>query len=96
METIKQTVDVIMKDLFAKTQGKSRIKDSRQVLQNVLTKKELEHIKFNYFKKGILSVNVDSPCWLYKLSLQKEELLAKLKKDICSIKDIRFRIADIR
>ena len=96
METIKTTVDNIIRDLCVKKEGASKINSSEEVLKNALTKKALAHIKFNYFKRGIFSINVDSSPWLYKLSLQKESLLVKLKKEISSVKDIRFHIGAIR
>lgn len=66
--------------------------NSEQVLKKVLTKKQLAHIKFNYFRKGILGISVDSSSWLYSLSLQKEKILSELKKEIKSLKEIRFNI----
>lgn len=65
-------------------------------LKRTLATTELRHIKFNYFKKGILSINVDSSGWLYNLSLQKEDLLARLKKNCNTIKEIRFRIGEVK
>lgn len=75
---------------------KARVGDDPQaLLKRALSKKELKHIKFSYFKKGILGVNVDSSAWLYSLTLQKEDLLARLNKGSSTIKDIRFRIGEI-
>jgi hypothetical protein len=96
METIKATVNNIIKDLLAKKDDALKVGGAEGFFKNALTKKELGHIKFNYFRKGILSVNVDSSPWLYKLSLQKAKLLLKLQKGISNIKDIRFRIGEIK
>lgn len=95
MEAIKSTVMNVMDSLAAK---KARdCEDSPQGwLKRVLTKGAREHIKLNYFKKGILSVNVDSSSWLYSLTLQKEEMLDNLGKFSNGIKDIRFRIGEIK
>ena len=94
MEAIKDTVINVIEGLMAK---KTKISDSPQtLLKRTLTKKESQHIKFNYFKKGILGLYVDSSSWLYILTLQKEELLAKLNKKSSAIKDIRFRIGEIK
>jgi len=57
-----------------------------------LTKKELGHIKVNYFRRGILGVNVDSSAWLYYLSLKKDTLLAHLQTKSRAVKEIRFYV----
>lgn len=95
MEAIKDTVANVMQGLATKKTGLAD--DHPQgLLKKVLTKKQLEHIKFNYLRKGILSVNVDSSAWLYSFNLQKENLLNKLKKKLRVIKDIRFHIGETR
>jgi hypothetical protein len=96
MEAIKDTVQSIMQGLASKRTRKDTDGDPEALLKKLLTKKELEHIKFNYFKKGMLSVNVDSSAWLYSLTLKKEELLGALKKNSPNIKDIRFRIGETK
>lgn len=95
MEAIKDTLINVMQRLKTKKTG---ICDDgpRALLKKVLTKKELAHIKFNYFRKGILSLYVDSSSWLYSFSLKKEDLLLGLNKKSCAIKDIRFRIGEIK
>ena len=67
MEAIKDTVASVLKKLSAK-KSETQDGDPEEWLKKVLTKKELEHIKFKYFKKGLLGVSVDSSSWLYKLS----------------------------
>lgn len=65
------------------------------ILKKTLTKREWEHIKFNYFSKGVLSLTVDSSVWLYQLSLKKEGLLLRLNQKYNSdIKDIRFSLGE--
>ncbi len=71
-------------------------RDVERSLKKILTKKEIGHIKFNYFKKGILNIIVDSSSWLYQLSLEKDGLLAKLRKNLKNIKDIRFRLGEVK
>jgi hypothetical protein len=95
MELIKDTVSSVMQGMEAKKAGIGEA-DPQELLKKVLTKKELGHIKFNYFRKGILGLRVDSPSWLYSLSLKKEGLLLKLNKKSSAVKDIRFRIGEIR
>lgn len=94
MEVIKDTVHSVMRGLIAKKRGPEN--DPQGWLEKALTKKELQHIQFNYFKKGILNLDVDSSSRLYSLNLKKGDLLAKLNKVTGAIKDIRFRIGEIR
>lgn len=95
MEAIKDTVKNVIQGLMDKRGGKD-IPAPEAALKKTLTKRELKHIKLNNFKKGILSINVDSSSWLYSFSLKKEELLAKLRKDCGEIKDIRFFVGVTR
>lgn len=94
MDAIKDTVINVMQQLEAKKTGVCA--EPQVLLKKVLTKKELKHTKFHYFRKGILSLHVDSSSWLYNLALKKEGLLLKLNKESCAIKDIRFRIGEIK
>ena len=80
MESLKNTVDDVMRQLGAK---KTVFQEAgpQQWLKKALTKKELGHIRVKYFSKGILGLSVDSSAWLYILSLKKDELLRELKKE---------------
>ena len=94
MEAIKETVAQVIQGMVEKKIGLAE-NDPAEWLKKVLTKKELGHIKFNYFKKGIITVNVDSSSMLYSLTLQKEKLLEKFVKYSDKVRDIRFRIGEI-
>jgi len=95
MELIKDTVQSVIFSLERK-KGLCDDKNPEELLKKLLTKKELQHIKFNYFRKGILGISVDSPVWLYKLSLHKEDLRDSLRKNISTLEDIRFRIGAVK
>ena len=47
---------------------------------------------------AIITVNVDGSSWLYQLTTEKKEITQKLKECLGDkkIKEIRFRIGDIR
>ena len=94
MEAIRDTVISVIEQLQVKKTG-IRDDDPQVWLKKALTAKELKHIRFNYFRKGILSLYVDSSSWLYNLTLKKESLLLELNKKSSAIKDIRFRIGEI-
>jgi len=92
MEPIKGTVANLLKEWQKKSEKQG---DPEQWLKKTLTKKELGHIKFNYLKKGILGLSVDSSSLLYQLSLKKAELIKSLKKEEAGIKDIYLRIGAV-
>jgi len=95
MEAIKDTLKNLIERLEDKRKGPAG-EDPQAWLKKVLTKNELRHIKFHYFRKGILGVSVDSSAQLYSLTLQKEGLLVKLNRQSSAVKDIRFRIGEIK
>lgn len=94
MELLKKTLDEVMRGICLKKNDPSG-EDPQQWLKKTLTKKEMQHIKVKYFNKGVLGLSVDSSAWLYVLSLKKEELLGKLKKENSKIKNISLRIGEI-
>ena len=94
MELLKNTIDQVMRGLESKKSGPSGA-DPRDWLKKSLTKKELGHIKVKYFNRGILGLSVDSSAWLYILSLKKEELLNRLKKENPGLKNINLRIGEL-
>ncbi|MBL7151030.1 MAG: DUF721 domain-containing protein [Candidatus Omnitrophica bacterium] len=97
METIKATVMNVIQGLTAKKEEGVQQADVWILLKKALAKKELRHIKFNYFKKGVLGIRVDSSVWLYSLNLKKERLLVLLNNNPgIQVKSIRFNIGEIR
>ena len=95
MEQIKDTVQQVLQGLKIKKLA-SPDEDPAAWLKKTLTKKESGHIRFKYFRNGILYVDVDSSGWLYSLSLKKERVLNKLNQDKRGVKDIRFRIGETK
>lgn len=95
MEEIKDTIQEVMRALEGKKKA-SPLDNPQVLLERTLSAKELKHIKPHYFKKGILSINVDSSSWLYQFNLKKADLLAQLGKQTAKIRDIRFRLGGTR
>lgn len=91
MEPIKDTVKNVMGLLEDKKNLGPQI-NPYDLIAKVLGKKRQRHIRFNYFKKGVLDISVDSSPWLYQLTLDKEELLQKLSSEAKEIKDIHFHV----
>ncbi|MFA5410714.1 MAG: DciA family protein [Candidatus Omnitrophota bacterium] len=94
MELIKDTVRNVIQSWQTRKPATPE-SDPGELLKKILTKKELGHIKVNYFKKGALYINVDSSTWLYHLNLRKEKILAKLRGNLSGLKEIRFFIGEI-
>ncbi|MCU0651365.1 MAG: DUF721 domain-containing protein [Candidatus Omnitrophica bacterium] len=93
MEPIKNTIQQV----FEGWQGKNKPVSSDEPgawLKKTLAKKALSHVKLYNFRKGILSIKVDSSTWLYYLSVQKQDLLKKMQRESEAIKDIRFSLGD--
>ncbi|MGB4520862.1 MAG: DciA family protein [Candidatus Omnitrophota bacterium] len=93
MERIKETIKTVFSDWEGKNKegAPGEIKD---ILKKVLAKNALVHVKLFNFRKGILSIKVDSSTWLYYLNLQKDDLLVKLREYLNTIKSIRFSLGD--
>jgi predicted nucleic acid-binding Zn ribbon protein len=95
MEGIRGAVKEVMRRLETKKKT-SPTASPQFLLEQALSRKELKHIRLKYFKKGVLSINVDSSSWLYQLNLKKADLLAQLEKKAVDIRDIRFRLGAIK
>lgn len=65
-------------------------------LGQVLSAKEMRHVKPKNFKNGTLNVYVDSSGWLYYLSLHKKKILSQLGAKCDKIKNIRFFLGETR
>jgi hypothetical protein len=86
----------IVTDLMQGLHNKKPLEDDPEViLKKILSKKELGHVRFRYFRRGILGIAVDSSTRLYQMNLQKPRLLAKLGKKSPGIKDIRLYLGEI-
>lgn len=93
MELIKDTVSSLLKKLQEKGgPGKPHPED---VLKNILTKRELGHIKVKYFKAGVLHLSIDSSGWLFNFNLKKQLLQEKLQAKLPEIKEVRLRLGPV-
>lgn len=95
MEQIKKTIEEVIKTLQECRKKRTPENDPETLLKKNLSKKELAHIKFNYYRKGVLGIKVDSSSWLYYLSLQKEQLSDKLRRKLAGLKHIHFCLGEI-
>jgi hypothetical protein len=95
MDKIKDVIEDVIRNLTAKT-PQDKKSDPQEWLKKALTKKELGHIKFHYFRKGILGLHVDSSVWMYSLSLKKERLLSRMRECNSEVEAIRLSVGDIK
>ena len=95
MEQIKDTIEVVIRDLLAQ-KSVEKCAGPDEWLRKALTKTELGHIKFHYFRKGTLGLITDSSTRLYTLNLKKTVLLNKLKQCSPEVKEVRFSIGDLK
>ena len=95
MEQIKGVIEGVIRNLTTKN-SLDKKSGPEDWLKKTLTKKELGHIKFHYFRKGVLGVRVDSSAWMYSLSLKKEQLLMKIKECNPEIKEIHWSLGDVK
>lgn len=95
MEKIKDTLASVMQEWEARSKRATR-DNPELILGKVLSKKEKPHARFNYLRKGILGISVDSSAWLYNFNLKKEDLLVKLREYSPLIKEIRLRLGEFK
>lgn len=94
MDNIKDVVNQVIEKISIKQpveQGKID-----RIWQNVLNEQELKHTCLEGIKDGKLSVNVDSPAWLYQMQIRRTKILERLKDELPDIKSVFFRIGKIK
>ncbi|MFH1304791.1 MAG: DUF721 domain-containing protein [Candidatus Omnitrophota bacterium] len=75
--------------------GAARSAAVRDALRETLGKEAAGRVRPAGFKKGVLTISVENPSWLYKLTLDREEILRKFNENYGGRKKavkIRFRI----
>ncbi len=75
--------------------GAARSTAVRDALRETLDKETVGRVRPVGFKKGVLTLSVENPTWLYKLMLDRVEILRKFNENYGGRKKavkIRFRI----
>jgi len=91
-----------MKDIITDVIGKLSQRQSfnndkiQRLWCNILNTQEVQHTQLMGIKEGILSVNVDSPAWLYQMNIKRSKILERLKTEDMNIKSIFFRIGKVK
>lgn len=94
MQVIKETVADFMRELKSKS-GRSGKDGPERLLRAVLSREDLKHARFGYFKKGVLGIEVDSSSRLYLLTMRKETIMERLRKKTSVVRDVRFRLGGL-
>ncbi len=91
-ESLKQILPKVFEDL----EKKKVLQNLEEVWGSTIDSRAIKHTKIANFKKGVLTVTVNSSIWIYELTLKKSEFLKRLrrKKFFNDLKDIRFRIGE--
>ena len=95
MELLKDRLNLILEGL-KKNNKFLQQEEVFDLLKNAVSRKEFKHLKPIWFRDGILRVNVDSSAWLYQFSLKKDQILKSINDKSAIVKDINFRIGDIK
>ena len=76
MDNIKDIVHDVIGQIASKQQDPHN--KLERILDNILEKKDLPHVKLLGEKDGIVMILVDSPAWLFHLKLRKNRILKRL------------------
>ncbi len=93
MELIKDILPQVIDNLSS---GKPEIQTKINKLWAGLEPKLMKHAKPAGFKKGILTINVDSPVWLFHLNFKRQQILIALQKEFKELSSIKFRIGRLK
>ena len=94
-QPLKDLVKKIITDLEKRDEKEEQLKD---IWKKSVGKIGAKHTKIAFLKEGRLVVNISDSTRLYKLTLEKKNLINKLNENIKNkkkIKELQFRIGKI-
>ena len=94
ISSIKDITKSVIKDLTKKKQTKAdRV---RTAWKRSVAKRFYKHTQPASFRRKRLVIDVDSSSWLYELTIHKEKIKARLKRELKDdFKEVRFRIGQL-
>ncbi|MFY9402951.1 MAG: DciA family protein [Candidatus Omnitrophota bacterium] len=95
MKQIKDLIQDVIGQISVRA-SKSCYLSPEEWLKKTLTRKELGHIKFYYFRSGVLGVKVDSSVWKHNFLLRKEDLLQRIQRCAPEVRSLHFIVGDVR
>lgn len=100
MSEEKKPLEDLVKNVISGMGGKTRLGEEEilKAWQEAAGVKASKHSRPKSFKGAVLIVNVDGSGWLYELTIGKKKILERLVERLKgkSIKDVRFRIGEIK
>ncbi len=94
MDLIKNILPQVIDNLST---GRPEIQNRiNKLWQAALEPKAKKHACPAGFKKGILTINVDSPVWLFHLNFKRRQILSALQKEFNDLTSIKFRIGRVK
>lgn len=94
MEGIKSILSSVLKDMTRQRQGLD-FEKAQSAWARAAGPQAVRHTKLVHLTKDKIQVNVDSSAWLYQLNLKKQSITKMLSKQL-NIKELSFRLGDIR
>lgn len=94
MEKIKDIIPQVLSDLSQR--NPVRPTQIQHIWQESIDEKTRKHVSIGGFEQGKLLVLVDSPTWLFQLSLQKNKILSKMRQQSPDIQSIQFKIGTVK
>ena len=93
MDEIKAIIPQVVKTLSErKISEQEKLQD---LWKNLSQGKTAKHTLLSGMRDGKLLVYVDSPAWLFQMSLQKKKILEKIQSEFIEISDIIFKIGKV-
>jgi predicted nucleic acid-binding Zn ribbon protein len=92
---ISQAMEAVLRGLGS---GRMACADSlSEAWSKAVGEKNIKHTRPADIKDGVLIVHVDSSAWLHKLTMEKIQILSKIKEELGEdvIRDIKLRIGEI-
>lgn len=93
MDSIRDIIPQVIENLALK---KPNTKRNIQEVWKIAAGEQAEHCTVKDFQKGMLKVHVDSSARMFALSTRKSDLIKILQHEIPEIKDIIFKIGNVK
>ena len=86
MDSLKHIVEDVLKDIKEK-EASVKDRNALPILEKILNKKQIKHIRVHSFKKGVLKIEADSTSMIFYLNLKKKTIIKELIKQTGIQKD---------
>ena len=66
-----------------------------KIFEDVLSPRELKHVRLGEIRNHELIIYVDSSAWLYEMNTKRSRILQRFKEEIPELKEIHFKIGKV-